>query len=156
MPELFDLSSTPDAPMSPWKTNVSVTGLTFHRKSALSFADAVANATEAQAEFGLRLESDPDNPADPKAMRVVGYAKPKLMPGEVSFHLGYLPKRVGGEINRRAAQGQQFAAKLRAIDFKASEGHADAIRITLDLYSAIAATAEPQLLGDAPVQSLSA
>ena len=115
MPELLHLSATPDAPMVLMKSNVPVTAVRYHHKAAIAFADAVANATEAEAEFGVKLEPELDEAigaAEPKTMRVTGYTKGKLIPGEANFHVGFVPKRDVAEIKRRLAKGDLVGAKV--------------------------------------------
>ena len=127
--------------MAPWKQKVAVVGVRFHRKAAIGFTDAVATATEARAEFGIRLEAEPDNVANPKAVRVLGYARPKHLPGETNFHIGYLPKRTATELHRRVAAGGEVSGKLRSIDFGTPDG--ESISIIVDLYAGVPMPAEP-------------
>jgi hypothetical protein len=140
MPELLHLSATPGAPMVPIKSNVPVTAVRYHYKAAIAFADAVANATEAKTEFGVKLEPEPGEAVDatgPKTIRVTGYTKGKLIPGETSFHVGFLPKRVVAEVKRRLSKGNLVDAKLRAIEFSASTPkQTQGVSIFLDVYAA--------------------
>jgi len=122
---------------------VSVSGEAFRRKDVLGFIDAVAKATEAQAEFGARLEPDPDNPANAQAIRVIGYAKAKLVPGESTFHIGFLASELTGELARLATQGFAYSAKLRAIEFANEQVEVeDPINIVIDVYRGPAASGE--------------
>jgi hypothetical protein len=141
MPELLHLSATPDAPMVLMKSNVPVTAVRFHHRAAIAFADAVANATEAQAEFGIKLEPELDEAigaTEPKTMRVTGYTKGKLIPGETNFHVGFLPKRVVAEVKRRLAKGDLVGAKLRAIKFGSvtTPEQTQGVSIFIDVYAA--------------------
>jgi hypothetical protein len=150
MPELLHLSATPDAPMVPIKSNVPVTAVRYHHKAAIAFADAVANATEAEAEFGVKLEPELDEATgvtDPKTIRVTGYTKGKLLPGETDFHVGYLPKRVIAEVMRRLKRGDLIGAKLRAIEFSSvsTTEQTQGVSIFIDVYA-----------GEAPVPLKSA
>jgi hypothetical protein len=150
MPELLHLSATPDAPMVPIKSNVPVTAVRYHHKAAIAFADAVANATEAEAEFGVKLEPELDEATgvtDPKTIRVTGYTKGKLLPGETDFHVGYLPKRVIAEVMRRLKRGDLIGAKLRAIEFSSvsTTEQTQGVSIFIDVYA-----------GEAPLQLKSA
>jgi hypothetical protein len=145
MPELLHLSATPDAPMVSIKSNVPVTAVRYHHKAAIAFADAVANATEAQAEFGIKLEPELDEAigaTEPKTMRVMGYTKGKLIPGETGFHVGFLPKRVMAEVRRRRAKGDLVDAKLRAIEFSSvsTPEQTQGVSIFIDVYAGEAPT----------------
>lgn len=137
MPDLSQLSASPAAPFEPWREGISVSGEAFRRKDVLGFADAVAKATEAEAEFGIRLEPDPDNPASPQAIYVVGYTKPKLVPGESRFQIGFLDSAIAGEMAGAAESSFEFFAKLRAIEFANERDRAeDPINVVIDLYRA--------------------
>lgn len=150
MPELLHLSATPDVPMVPIKSNVPVTAVRYHHKAAIAFADAVANATEAEAEFGIKIEPEPDEAigaTESKTIRVTGYTRGKLIPGETDFHIGYLPKRVVGEVMRRLKMGGLVDAKLRAIEFSSvsTPELTQGVSIFIDVYA-----------GEAPLQLESA
>ena len=150
MPELLHLSATPDASMVPVKSNVPVTAVRYHHKAAIAFADAVANATEAEAEFGIKIEPELDESIgaiEAKTVRVTGYTKGKLIPGETDFHIGYVPKRVVGEVMRRLKMGDLVDAKLRAIEFSSvsTPEQTQGVSIFIDVYA-----------GEAPLQLKSA
>jgi hypothetical protein len=143
MTEVLHLSATPSPPLLPIRENVAVTAVRFHHKAALAFADSVAHATEAQAEFGIKLEPqfEPSGAADLKIVRVIGYTKGKLLPGENNFHVGNVARRVVSDIARRVAAGEQVEAKLRAIEFESSPAAgAKGLGILIDIYAGIAST----------------
>lgn len=71
--------------------HVEVAGVHHRKKAALLFAE--------HEEVGLRLRVEPDNPAEPNALMVLGVV-PRLDGGEGTdgIHIGYVPREVTARI----------------------------------------------------------
>lgn len=89
---------------------VRVAGVTYRHGAAASFAAAVQLAEQTARPYGVRLRPDPDNPADPNAIAVDGFAA-----GE-SWHVGFLDRDTAEEITRDLVKsGVPIAAELYEI-----------------------------------------
>ncbi len=82
---------------------VSVVGIQFRKPDVRKFAKAVRKAEKKKLEYGLELVLEPDNPADPNAIKVHGFAEVPRWFGQPQFkewHVGYCGRELASELHR--------------------------------------------------------
>ncbi|MEM7427988.1 MAG: HIRAN domain-containing protein [Pseudomonadota bacterium] len=81
----------------------AVAGTKFRKNQAHDFAKAVKVAEQKGLEYGLELEPEPDNRADPNAIKVIGFAETAGWFGRVQFqewHVGYIDKALAKTLQK--------------------------------------------------------
>ena len=94
----------------------AVAGTKFRKNQVNEFAKAVKSAEDKGLEYGLELEAEPDNRADPNAIKVIGFAETAGWFGRVNFqewHVGYLDKALAKKLHKnKLAKDVELIAEL--------------------------------------------
>ncbi len=109
-------------PEGDWTSAVdaaAVAGTKFRKNQAHEFAKAVKVAEQKGLEYGLELEPEPDNRADPNAIKVIGFAETAGWFGRVQFqewHVGYLHKDLAKTLHKDVlAKDVEIVAELHHV-----------------------------------------
>ncbi len=109
-------------PEGDWSSAVeaaAVAGTKFRKNQAHEFAKAVKSAEKSGLEYGLELEPEPDNRADPNAIKVIGFAETAGWFGRVQFqewHVGYLQKDLAKSLRKEMlAEDADVVAELHHV-----------------------------------------
>ena len=100
---------------------LEVAGAFFRKENVLKFAKAVFESESSNNKYGIKLVSDPLNPHDENAIKIMGYAERKGFLGSLNqqhWHIGFVNRDTAKYLTEKfVSRGVEINAELNSLYF---------------------------------------